>query len=84
MLKNLKVDFTFLHTVSNKNMKKRLYKRKNLNRYDSFKKEFYKKVQRGFLNLAKKNSKKYLVINSNSDIKSNEFKIIEKMIQLLK
>ena len=84
LLKKLKVDFTFLHTVSNKNMKKRLYKRKNLNRYDSFKKEFYKNVQRGFLNLAKKNSKKYLVINSNSDIKSNEFKIIEKMIQLLK
>ena len=36
LLKGIKVDFTFLNTVSKKNMKDRLMKRKNLNRYDKF------------------------------------------------
>ena len=36
ILRGIKVDFTFLNYVSNKNMKKRLLKRKNLNRYDRF------------------------------------------------
>ena len=36
LLKDLKIDFTFLNIVSQQNMKKRLNKRKNLNRYDKF------------------------------------------------
>ena len=36
ILKNVKVDFTFLNTVNKKNLKLRLKKRKNLNRYDKF------------------------------------------------
>ena len=43
LLKNFKVDFTFVNLVSEKNMSQRLKKRKKLNRYDFFKKEFYKK-----------------------------------------
>ena len=62
----------------------RLKKRKSLNRYDKFNYNFYNKVQRGFLKLAKKNIKKYHIINSNSDIKKNEFIIIDKIKKILK
>jgi dTMP kinase len=54
ILKDFKVDYTFLNTVNKNNMIKRLKIRKSLNRYDKFKSSFYQKVQRGFLNLAKK------------------------------
>jgi len=55
LLKDIKVTFTFLNLVSEKNMKLRLAKRKNLNRYDKFNGAFYKKVQDGFLKILKKN-----------------------------
>ena len=48
ILKNLKIDFTFLNTVNIKNFKKRLKSRKSLNRYDNFNSSFYRKVQIGF------------------------------------
>ena len=84
LLKNFKVHFTFLNIVNKKNMINRLKKRKSLNRYDKFNYNFYNKVQRGFLKLAKKNIKKYHIINSNSDIKKNEFIIIDKIKKILK
>ena len=55
LLRDINVSFTFLNLVSEKNMKLRLLKRKKLNRYDKFKSIFYKKVQNGFLKIAKKN-----------------------------
>ena len=58
LLKNLKVDFTFLNLVNNKNLYDRLKKRKSLNRYDKFNQNFYQKVQEGFLKLSKKNTQK--------------------------
>ena len=61
----------------------RLKKRKSLNRYDNFKNNFYKKVQNGFLKLAKKNKKKYLVIDSNKNKAQNEALIINKINKLL-
>ncbi|MBD1164798.1 dTMP kinase [Pelagibacterales bacterium SAG-MED13] len=84
LLKNFKVRFTFLNIVNLKNMQKRLKKRKSLNRYDNFKKNFYKKVQSGFLKISKKNKAKYLIINSNLDIKNNETLIINKFKDLIK
>ena len=54
LLRNIVVDFTFLNIVNQKNMKKRLMKRKNLNRYDKFNSIFYEKVQRGYLKILKK------------------------------
>ena len=54
LLKNFKVDFTFVNIVNKKNMKKRLNIRKSLNRYDKFKSKFYQKVQNGYLKLIKK------------------------------
>jgi len=84
LLDGLKVDFTFLNIVNNINMNKRLKKRKKLNRYDTFDKKFYKKVQNGFLKLSKKNKKKYLIINSNLEIKENKTKILKKINELIK
>jgi thymidylate kinase len=49
LLKEIKIDFTFLNTVNKKNMKNRLIKRKYLNRYDKFSPNFYEKVQKGFI-----------------------------------
>ncbi len=83
VLDRLKADFTFLNVVSEKNMIKRLKKRKRLNRYDKFNKNFYKKVQKGFIKMAKKNPKKYFIVNSNLEIKSNEKLIINKVKDLI-
>ena len=84
LLDGLKVNHTFLNIVNNKNMIKRLQKRKKLNRYDKFNNIFYNKVQKGFLKISKKNIKKYSIIDSNLDIKKNEISIINKIKRLLK
>ena len=83
LLKNFKVDFTFLNTVNKKNMIKRLKSRKSLNRYDRFNNNFYQKVQNGFLKLSQKNKSKYQVIDSNLDIKKNKSLIIKKIDNLV-
>tara|TARA_B100001057_G_scaffold87151_1_gene83113 strand:+ start:1177 stop:1788 length:612 start_codon:yes stop_codon:yes gene_type:complete len=83
LLKDLKVDFTFVNIVNKKNMTQRLKIRKNLNRYDKFKVNFYSKVQNGFLKLANKNKKKTLIINSNLDINENKSLVIEKVNKLI-
>ena len=84
LLKNIKIDFTFLHLVSQKNMKKRLMQRKNLNRYDKFNSNFYEKVQKGFIKISKANSKKYIKIDSNLDILHNKKVILNKINDLIK
>ena len=83
LLKNITIDFTFLNIVNKKNMKKRLMKRKNLNRYDKFDNNFYDKVQKGFIKISKKNPKKYLKIDSNLDIVHNEKIILNKINDLI-
>ena len=83
LLKDFKVDLTFLNTVNIKNMIKRLKSRKSLNRYDKFDKNFYKKVQRGFLKISSKNKNKYEIVNSNLDIHTNKTLILEKINKLL-
>ena len=82
-MKDFKVDYTFLNVVNKKNMIKRLKVRKYLNRYDKFRNDFYQKVQKGFLKLAKKNKKKYKIINSNLDIDYNKNEIISLIDKLL-
>ncbi len=83
LLKSFKVDFTFINIVNEKNMTSRLRKRKKLNRYDKFKKQFYSKVQNGFLKLSKK-KKNYMVIDSNHSIEINKRQIIKKVEKLIK
>jgi dTMP kinase len=83
LLKGINVDFTFLNTVNQKNMKHRLTKRKKLNRYDKFNYSFYEKVQKGFIKILKKNPKKYMKVNSNLNIKINEKIILDKIDNLI-
>ena len=84
LLKNFKVDFTFLNIVNKKNMIKRLKLRKSLNRYDKFNVSFYSRVQKGFLELSKKKKKLYYIINSNMEIELNKRIIIDRINKLLK
>ena len=83
LLGKIKIDFTFLNIVNMTNLQSRLSKRKNLNRYDKFKISFYKKIQNGFIKIAKKNKKKYLIINSNDSILKNKKIILNKANKLL-
>ena len=84
LLKNIKVNFTFLNIVNKKNLQERLKLRKSLNRYDKFKMSFYNKVQNGFLKLSKRQKNKYQLINSNLDIDKNEKLILSKIDRLIK
>ena len=83
LLGGMNINFTFLNIVNKNNMIKRLNKRKKLNRYDKFNSIFYDRVQKGFLRIAKKNKSKYLIIDSNSDIRINKKKIIEKLNKII-
>ena len=83
ILKNFKVNFTFLNIVNEKNMIKRLRKRVKLNRYDKFNKDFYKRVQNGYLKLSK-NKKNYQIIDSNLSIEKNKKIIIKKIEKLIR
>ena len=60
VLKKVKPDFTFLITVNKKNLKIRLNKRINRNRYDNFNYNFYKKVQNGYIKISKNKKKIFL------------------------
>ncbi len=83
LLKNIKPDLTFLNVISTKNLKTRLKLRKNKNRYDNFKLSFYRKVQKGYLNLIK-NQNQYLVINSNKDLELNKKIVLAHIMKLIK
>ena len=64
-------------------MKFRLKQRRKLNRYDQFKTLFYKRVQSGFIKIANKNKKKYLIIDSNLNISANKKIVIKKINKLI-
>ena len=72
-----------MNIVNRKNMTKRLKLRKSLNRYDKFNYTFYRKVQKGFLKLANRNKNKYLIIDSNLEIKQNESFIVNKISKII-
>lgn len=84
LLENIKVNFTFLNTVSHKNMILRLKERKRLNRYDKFNTSFYDKVQKGFLKLmSKKNKNSFMIVNSNLPINTNKEIVLKKLKNLI-
>ncbi len=83
LLKDFKVDYTFLNVVNQKNLIKRLKMRKSLNRYDRFNIKFYTKVQKGFINIAKKRKNKYKIINSNLDTIFNRNQVIQSINKLI-
>ena len=84
LLKNIKVGFTFLNIVNQKNLQKRLKQRRSLNRYDKFKMSFYNNVKKGFIHLSEQQKNKYQLINSNLEIDKNEKLIISKIDRLIK
>tara|TARA_A100001011_G_scaffold355607_1_gene398943 strand:+ start:577 stop:1194 length:618 start_codon:yes stop_codon:yes gene_type:complete len=79
LIKNIKITVTFLNLVNTKNLRLRLTKRKNLNRYDKLKFKLYKKIQKGYIKISKKKKNKYVIIDSNKPISINK-KIITKEI----
>ena len=79
ILGNFKPNFTFLHIVPSKDIKKNISGKKN--RYDSFNKEYYKKVQSGFLKILK-NDKNKCIIDA-SQTKKYNMRIIKKKINKL-
>jgi dTMP kinase len=84
LLENIKVNFTFLNTVSHKNMILRLKERKTLNRYDKFNTSFYDKVQKGFLKLMRKKKKNsFMIVNSNLPINTNKEIVLKKLKNLI-
>ena len=84
ILGKLKPDFTILLTVSISKSLGRLRKRKKKNRYDKFSKDFYIKVQKAFLKIAKQNKKRYLVIDNSKDLKNVEDIILKETLKRLK
>ena len=79
ILGSFKADFTFLHIVQKKHVRKKIKAKKN--RYDKFNKNFYLKAQNGFLKLSSK-KKNYLKIYSN-EAKDRNKQIIQKKLNSL-
>ena len=82
LLKKIKPQITFLNLINEKNLKKRLFIRKNKNRYDNFKIKFYKKVQNGFLKISKKR-RDYILINSNNKLVENKKKVLNHILKFI-
>ena len=83
-MKGIKPNLTFLLRVKISKALKRLKERKKKNRYDKFTKNFYNKVQNAFLKIAKKDPKRYYVVDNSRDSKETEKIILNKFINALK
>jgi len=84
ILNNIKPNITFILYVNLKKAFKRLNKRPSKNRYDKLSKKFYNSAQTAFLKIAKKNKKKYVIIDNSADSNIAENIIINKCKKLLK
>jgi len=63
---------------------RRLRKRKRKNRYDKFSKDFYIRAQNAFIKIAKKNKKKYFVLDNSKDSVETEKIILNQFNKILK
>ena len=80
----MKVDYTFLMYLNVDKSISRISDRKKLNRYDKFKKSFYKKVQNGFIKISNKNKSKYMIIDSSKKFETNQTIIFNQVKKLIK
>ena len=80
----IKPDYTFLMYLNVNESILRISSRKINNRYDNFKKSFYKKVQNGFLKISSKNKSKYMIINSSNKFETNQTIIFNQVKKLIK
>ena len=83
ILGNIKPDLTFILKVNISKALHRLRKRKKKNRYDKFSKNFYIKVQNAFIKIAKRNKKRYFIVDNSKDTKETEKIILSKFIKIL-
>ena len=84
ILGNIKADLTFVLKLNVAQAIKRIRQRKFMNRYDKLPIKFYERVQRGFLNIAKKNNKKYVILDTSQNINFIEKLIYNKFLKILK
>ena len=83
ILGNIKPDLTFILKVNISKALQRLKKRKKKNRYDKFSKGFYIKVQNAFIKLAKKDKKRYFMLDNSKDSNTVEKIILNKSLSRL-
>tara|TARA_B100001123_G_C15275327_1_gene1011949 strand:- start:444 stop:1091 length:648 start_codon:yes stop_codon:yes gene_type:complete len=83
ILGDIKPDLTFILKVNISKAMSRLKKRKIKNRYDKFSRDFYIKVQNAFIKIAKKNKKRYCVLDNSKDSNVVEEIILHKFITVL-
>ena len=83
ILGSIKPDLTFVLKVNISKALQRLKKRKKKNRYDKFSKNFYIRVQNAFIKIAKKNAKRYCIVDNSEDSTKTESVILDKFIQFL-
>ena len=83
ILGDIKPDLTFILKVNITKALQRLNKRKKKNRYDKFSKNFYIKVQNAFIKIAKKNKKRYFILDNSKDSQDIEKIILNKFIKAL-
>ena len=83
ILGSIKPDLTFILKVNISKALDRLKKRKKKNRYDKFSKYFYIKAQNAFIKIAKKDKKRYFVLDNSKDSKEVEKIILNKFIRVL-
>ena len=83
VLGSIKPDLTFVLKVNISKALQRLKKRKKKNRYDKFSKNFYTKVQNAFIKIAKKNTRRYCIVDNSEDSTKTESIIFDKFIQFL-
>ena len=84
ILDSIKPDLTFILRVNLSKALKRLKARKKKNRYDKFSKSFYKKVQKGFIKIAKKDRNKYVILDNSRDSTETEKEILKKTLEKMK
>ena len=83
VLGSIKPDLTFVLKINISKALQRLKKRKKKNRYDKFSKNFYTKVQNAFIKIAKKNTRRYCIVDNSEDSTKTERIIFDKFMQFL-
>ena len=84
ILGKFKPHLTFVLKLNLEKAFSRMEKRKSKNRYDTFSKSFYNKVQNGFIKIAKEDKKRYVVLDTTLDTKDTEKIIYKNFIKLLR
>ena len=83
ILRGIKPDLTFVLKVNLSKALSRLKKRKKKNRYDKFSRNFYTKVQKAFIKIAKRNKRRYFILDNSKDSKKTETVVLKKLIKVL-